>query len=476
MFSPLFSDIVFILNMLLLLYFIVMNASYTVLLVFSFIDIVRHKRRTDAWDLDSLLQSPMALPISLVAPAYNEESNIVDSVRSLLNLKYSEFEIIVVNDGSTDGTLEALSAAFRLEPVQAIFRKEIETQAVRGIYRSAAVPRLTVIDKDNGGKSDALNAGINLAKYPLFCSIDADTVINRDALLKVVVPFMEDPRRTVAAGGTVRTANGCQVDDGVVTKIGLGNRLLPLFQTIEYLRAFLFGRIGWNLLGGNLIISGAFGLFRKDAVVAIGGYNTHTVGEDMELVIRLHRYHRKRRIPYRIVFVPDPICFTEVPEGLGVLSRQRDRWQRGLMESLFSHRGMTLNPRYGVVGLLGFPFYILFEMLGPLIELFGYVMVALSFYAGIIDLPFLFMFFLVALLYGVFLSVATVLLEEISFALYRSNSSLLWLSLFGVLENFGYRQLTLLWRLKGIVKFFFGAKGWGRMDRRGFGGAMGRAA
>ncbi|GMV39844.1 MAG: glycosyl transferase family 2 [Myxococcales bacterium] len=471
-----FSDIIFALNLLVLVYFIAMNTSYTVLLVFSFIDIVRHKRRSDAWDLDSLLQSPLALPISIVAPAHNEEANIVDSVRSLLNLKYSEFEVIVVNDGSTDSTLAELTRAFQLELVQTVYQRQLETQDVRGIYRSAAIPRLTVVDKEQGGKSDALNAGINLARYPLFCSIDADTIINRDALLKVVVPFMEDPRRTIAAGGTVRTANGCQVDDGVVTKIGLGNRLLPLFQTIEYLRAFLFGRIGWNLLGGNLIISGAFGLFRKDSVVAIGGYDTDTVGEDMELVIRLHRYHRKRKIPYRIVFVPDPICFTEVPESLGALSRQRDRWQRGLMESLATHRGLTLNPRYGVVGLLAFPFYILFEMLGPLIELFGYTMVIISFAGGIVDLPFLFMFFLVALLYGVFLSIATVLLEEISFALYRSNSSLLWLSLFGVLENFGYRQLTLLWRLKGIVKFFFGAKGWGRMDRRGFRGAMGRAA
>lgn len=471
-----FSDIIFALNLAVLVYFIVMNTSYTVLLVFSFIDIVRHKRRAAAWDLDSLLQSPLALPISIVAPAHNEEANIVDSVRSLLNLKYSEFEVIVVNDGSTDDTMEALTRAFRLEPVQTVYRKELQTADVRAVYRSAAAPRLTVVDKEQGGKSDALNAGINMARYPLFCSIDADTIINRDALLKVVVPFMEDPRRTIAAGGTVRTANGCQVDDGVVTKIGLGNRLLPLFQTIEYLRAFLFGRIGWNLLGGNLIISGAFGLFRKDSVVNIGGYSTDTVGEDMELVIRLHRFHRKRKIPYRIVFVPDPICFTEVPETLGALSRQRDRWQRGLMESLAAHRGLTLNPRYGVVGLLAFPFYILFEMFGPLIELFGYTMVIVSFVFGIVDLPFLFMFFLVALLYGVFLSVATILLEEISFALYRSNSSLLWLSLFGVLENFGYRQLTLVWRLKGIVKFFFGAKGWGRMDRRGFRGSMGRAA
>ena len=470
------SDIILVLNLLILLYFIVMNTSYTMLLVFSFIDIVRHKRRSDAWDLDQLLQSPLALPISIIAPAHNESANIVDSVRSLLNLKYSEFEVIVVNDGSTDDTLKVLVDAFHLESVQAIYRKELETSTVRDIYRSAALPKLTVVDKEQGGKSDALNAGINMARYPLFCSIDADTIINRDALLKVVVPFMEDPRRTVAAGGTVRTANGCQVDDGIVTKIGLGNRLLPLFQTIEYLRAFLFGRIGWNLLGGNLIISGAFGLFRKDAVISAGGYSRNTVGEDMELVIRLHRYHRKRKIPYRIVFVPDPICFTEVPESMAVLSRQRDRWQRGLMESLAIHRGLTLNPRYGAVGLLAFPFYILFEMLGPLIELSGYVMVVISFIYGIVDLPFLFMFFLVALLYGVFLSIATVLLEEISFALYRSNSSLLWLSLFGLLENFGYRQLTLVWRLKGIVKFFFGAKGWGRMDRKGFSGSMGRAA
>jgi cellulose synthase/poly-beta-1,6-N-acetylglucosamine synthase-like glycosyltransferase len=463
------AEIIFFLNLAILAYFVLLNASYTTLLVFSFLDILRYKRRSDSFDTEMILRSPLALPVSIVAPAFNEERTIVSNVRSLLNLTYNEYEVIVINDGSTDGTLEVLKKAFRLEPVHYAMRRELLTQPVRAVYRAPGIDRLTVIDKENGGKSDALNAGINASRYPLFCSIDADTLVNRDALLKVVVPFLEDPRHTIAAGGTVRTANGCTVEDGVVTRVGLGNAILPIFQTVEYLRAFLFGRIGWNLLGGNLIISGAFGVFRKDAVVAVGGYSPSTVGEDLELVIRLHRWHRANRVKYRIVFVPDPICFTEVPESLGDLGRQRDRWQRGLMESISMHWRMAFNPRYGRVGLLAFPYYIFFEMLSPIVEVFGYILVTLAFFAGIVDTPFLVMFFFVAMLYGVFLSVATVLLEEVSFAIYRSNTSLLWLCVFGVLENLGYRQLTVLWRLKGIVKFFFGAKGWGRHEqRRGF--------
>lgn len=464
------ADIIFFFNLAILVYFVLLNASYTTLLVFSFLDIVRYKLRSDSFDMDVLLRSPLALPVTVIAPAFNEERSIVENVRSLLNLTYNDYEVIVVNDGSNDGTLDKLKESFQLERVHYAYRRELPTETIRGIYRSVGTTRLTVIDKENGGKSDALNAGINAARYPLICSVDADTIINRDALLKVVVPFMEDPQHTVAAGGTVRTANGCTVEDGVVTKVGLGNAILPIFQTVEYLRAFLFGRIGWNLLGGNLIISGAFGVFKKEAVVAVGGYSPHTVGEDMELVIRLHRWHRKNRIKYRIVFVPDPICFTEVPEKLGDLGRQRDRWQRGLMESISLHWRMAFNPRYGRVGLLAFPYYIFFEMLSPLVELFGYILIILSFFAGIIDTPFLVMFFFVAMLYGVFLSVATVLLEEVSFAIYRSNASLLWLCVFGVLENFGYRQLTFFWRLSGMIKFFFGAKGWGRHEhRKGFG-------
>lgn len=463
------TDALIILNVFLLAYFVVMNFSYTTLLITSFFDIFRHKRRSDTFDSDVLLNSPMTIPVSVIAPAFNEERNIVQSVRALLNLTYTDYEVIVVNDGSTDHTLDRLKKAFGLEPVHAVFRRDLPTEQIITVYKAPGIDRLTVIDKVNGGKSDALNAGINFSQYPLFCSIDADTILNRDALLKVIVPFMEDPDRTVAAGGTVRVANGCTIEDGVVTKVSLGERILPLFQTVEYLRAFLFGRIGWNLLGGNLIISGAFGLFRKDAVVTVGGYSRETVGEDMELVVRLHRHFRKKRQSYRIVFVPDPICFTEVPEKLSDLGRQRDRWQRGMMESLTTHAGMAFNPRYGVVGVLAFPFHIFFEMLAPFIELAGYVIVILSFMAGIIDTPFLILFFMVAVLYGVFLSIASILLEELSYSLYRSNMSLIWLSVYGFLENFGYRQLTLYWRLKGMVKFLFGAKSWGRIERRGFG-------
>jgi cellulose synthase/poly-beta-1,6-N-acetylglucosamine synthase-like glycosyltransferase len=328
---------------------------------------------------------------------------------------------------------------------------------------------LTVVDKVNGGKADALNAGLNVATYPLVCSIDADTLVDRNALLEVVIPFMDDPERTIAAGGTIRTANGCTVSDGAVTRIGLPRRLLPLIQVVEYLRAFLFGRLGWNRLGGNLIISGAFGLFRKDAVEAVGGYRSDTVGEDMELVVRLHRHFREAGMPYRVVFVPTPVCYTEVPENTRTLSRQRDRWQRGLADTLWRHRSMLLSPRYGMVGMVAMPYFVLVELLGPVIELCGLVVVTAQAALGLVDVQFMALYFTMSFFFGTFQSCAAILLDELTFTIYRSPGSLWRLVLAAFVENLGYRQLTLAWRVQGMIRHARGARSWGAMERTGFG-------
>jgi cellulose synthase/poly-beta-1,6-N-acetylglucosamine synthase-like glycosyltransferase len=458
-----------------LLFFAALNGSYLALLGMSLVDIVLENKRRVEVDLDRALDSYYTLPVSIIAPAYNEALTIEASIKALLSLRYPEFEVIVVNDGSKDKTVETMIAAFDLYPVHPIYRDRLPTQAVRGIYRSRVEPRLIFVDKHNGGKADALNCGVNVARYPLFCGIDADTLILPDALLKIALPFIQDPERTVASGGTIRVANGCAIQDGRVERVGMPSNAVAAFQVIEYLRAFLFGRVGWNLLGGTLIISGAFGLFHREAVISVGGYRHDTVGEDMELVVRLHRVLRERGQPYRIVFVWDSACYTEVPESLSVLGRQRDRWQRGLMDSVLRHRVMFLRRRYGVVGLVVFPFFAFFEMCGPLVELAGLVFVLLSFPLGFVDVDFMVLFFGVAFLAGMMVSLATLILEELSFGTYPTWSDLRRMFVYAVADNLGYRQLTLVWRIKGMWAFFRGQKQWGAMTRKGFAGGVKKA-
>lgn len=451
-----------------LVYFVVLHAIYLVMWGLSLRTILAYLRGRRFRDALALYQSRLTPPVSVIVPAFNEAANIVASVRSLTRLSYPEYEVIVVNDGSTDDTLERLVAAFDLRPVALPTRRELRTRPVPAVYQSAGPVALLVVDKANGGKADALNAGINVSRYPLFCATDADSVLEDDALLKVVAPFLEHPDEMMAVGGIVRIANGSTIVDGRVARVGLPREPLAMFQIVEYLRTFLTGRMGWSALRSLLIISGAFGLFRKSAVVAAGGYRTDTVGEDMELVVRIHRTLRERRIPYRMVFIPDPICWTEAPTTLPALRRQRNRWQRGLIESLVAHRRMFANPRYGVIGLFAMPYFVLFEMLGPAIELSGYVMVAFAALAGLVDGYFLLLFFAVAFLTGVFLSVASVLLEELAFHRYRGVKALLRILGYGLLEPVCYRQLMAVWRTLGIVDYLRRRRDWGERSRRGF--------
>ena len=449
-------------------YFLVLNTTYLLLFLISLVAVFRFVRRTFFSDYRQILQSDMTWPISIVVAAHDEEKTIVETVRSLLMVHYTEFEIVVVNDGSTDGTLERLVEAFDLSATDLAFRRSIDTRAVRGMYGSPVLPQLVVVDKDQGGKSDALNAGINVARYPLFCSIDADSVIEDNALLRVIKPFMERPEETIAAGGIVRVVNGCEVRDGRVVRIALPDQFLPILQVLEYLRAFLTGRVGWSVLGSLLVVSGAFGVYRKREVVEIGGYSNDTDTEDLDLVVRLHRHMRAKKQRYRVVFVPDPVCWTEAPSKLAVLRRQRNRWHRGLVQTLWRNRGILFNPRYGTLGLLAFPHAFLFEMLGPFVEVAGYAAVLLSFLLGILNVEFFMLFLAVAVLYGVFLSVSAVLLEELSFRRYPGWLDLTKLLAFSVIENFGYRQLLSLFKVKAFWDVVRRRRAWGAMEREGF--------
>jgi cellulose synthase/poly-beta-1,6-N-acetylglucosamine synthase-like glycosyltransferase len=415
---------------------------------------------------EAFLLSGLEPPISIVIAAFNEEHTVITSVRALLQLRYTTYEIIVVNDGSTDATLQRLAEAFDLEPFPLACHVRLATERIRGYYHSPSHPMLRVIDKENGGKADAINCGINAARYPLFCSVDADSLLERDSLLRVVQPFIED-HRTVACGGTVRLANGCEFHDGNLIRAGLPRSWMARFQIVEYLRGFLFGRMGWSRSNGLLIIPGAFGLLHKETVVEVGGYRRDTVGEDMELIVRIHRMMQKRGQPYRISFVADPICWTQAPEDRHTLRHQRIRWQRGLSESLWLNRGLLLSWPPNVAGWFAYPYFLVFEWAAPVVEFLGYVLVGYLLYEHDVGKHPALLFLLVAVGFGVLLSSVALLLEELSFHIYPRRRDMFILFAFSVLENFGYRQLNVFWRLRGIFQWLRGKRGqWGAMQRR----------
>lgn len=449
-------------------YFVAINLAYLLLNYISAYQIVRYMREYRANYLPAGLREYQP-PVSIILPAFNEETSVVSSVRSLLKTSYPAFEIVVVNDGSSDRTRDALIEAFGLVRVPEAYRTRLQTEPVHGVYASASCPRVRMVDKANGGKADAINAGINCVRYPLFCVVDADSILQPESLSRVVRPFLEDSR-VVASGGVVRVLNGCTVRDGMLDKIGLPNGWLPSFQLVEYLRAFLFGRMGWSPMNALLIISGAFGVFYKERVIAIGGYRTDTVGEDMDLVIRLHRNLREEKRDYRIVFVPDPVCWTEAPTDLSSLRSQRMRWQRGLAESLWTNIGMLFNRRSGAAGWVAFPFMLFFEFLGPIIEVVGYVSMIVLALCGLVQLDVFLIFLAAAVGMGILLSVNAMLLEELSFGLYSRPAQQLRLFVVAILENFGYRQVNSVWRFSATIRWMFTRRkrhSWGRISRDG---------
>lgn len=447
-------------------YFVLLNGGYLALNLVSMISLRRYMRQRAELGEDAPYLG-VEPAVSLLVPAYNESATIRTSLLSLMQLQYPEYEVLVINDGSKDDTLAIMIDAFELVPYPEPLRRTVPHREVRAIYRSRRHGNLKVIDKENGGKADSLNAGINAARHGLFCAVDADSILQRDSLLRVVQPFLED-ERTVASGGTVRIANGSRVQGGFLIEAGIPRSLLARFQIVEYLRAFLFGRLGWAPMNAVLIISGAFGVFDRERVMAVGGYSTDTVGEDMELVVRLHRYHREHRIPYRIQYLPDPICWTECPEDLGTLGRQRSRWQRGLAESLSRHSRLAFSLRGGAPGHLAWPFMALFEWLGPLVELIGYTFMIGGFFMGVTSPVALAVFLLVAIGMGILLSVNGLLLETLSFRVYQRRLDMLRLFMVAILENFGYRQLNTLWRCRGMWQWFARRKHqWGAMKRSG---------
>jgi cellulose synthase/poly-beta-1,6-N-acetylglucosamine synthase-like glycosyltransferase len=451
-----------------LFYFVLVNGALTLLSLSAAFDTRRH--RLDAFHEGRwrLLGSNLTPSISMLVPAYNEEVTIRESVRSFLTLRYPNLEVVVANDGSRDGTLEVLRTTFDLVPVNPIFRRSVDTEPVRGVYRSRRHPALVVVDKENGGRADALNAALNVASGDLVCAVDADTLIDAEGLLRLVRPFLVDAE-CVGAGGTIRAVNGCEVRAGRVVRARAPRAPLAALQTVEYMRAFEVGRVGWNRLGGNLIISGAFGLFRRGAMIEAGGYHHGSLAEDMELVATLRRRGYESGTPGRILFIPDPVAWTEVPESIGNLARQRSRWHNGLVEVLRRHRGLLFNPRYGLLGMVVAPYYAVIELLAPIVEFVGLVSLALGLILGAINWPFAILFFLVAYGWGTLLTVFAIGLDEWTYTSYGGFGDRVVLLVCALVEGIGYRQLTTFWRLKGIWNSLRGRTEWGAMTRAGFG-------
>jgi len=409
-----------------------------------------------------------APPMTILVPAFNEAATIVDSVRALLALHYPRFSVVVVNDGSSDATMARLEAAFALEASPHTGTGELGHAPLAGVYGSARHTNLLVLDKANGGKADALNAGINFVETEIFCSVDADSLLEADSLLRVVQSFVDDPLRTVAAGGTVRVANGCSVKAGRVKEVRLPKKLLPLLQTIEYLRAFMMARLAWGRLGALMIVSGAFGIFRRDVVIEVGGYSLGTVGEDLEIIMKIHRRMRAAGRDYVIEFVPEPVCWTQVPEDMSILAAQRIRWQRGALESFARHKGIFGRPRYGRVGALGMGNILLLDVVTPVVEALGYLLLPFFWLIGAVHWPFFLAYLALTFAFGVFISVGSLILEELELRRVPRATDLAILTLVAVLENFGYRQLNNVWRLMGHWRYLRGAAGWGSMRRVAF--------
>src|SRR6478735_4533670 len=385
------------------LYSVVLLLTYVLMAFYSIGETEKYIHRNSFTDYRVLASSSHTPTVTILAPAYNEGKTIVENVKSLLSIYYTNLEVIIINDGSKDDCLEKLINAYDLEKKEFFVNEQIATKEIRGIYKSrnSIYHKLIVVDKVNGGKADALNVGINVSSNDLLVCIDVDCVLEQDALLKMVKPFMEETgEKVIASGGVVRIANSCIIEDGRLIKVKLADDYLPRIQILEYIRAFILGRMAWSRLNGLMLISGAFGAFDKDIAIKAGGYDHKTVGEDMELVVRMRRYMEERDEDYMVTYIPDPLCWTEAPVSFTILGRQRNRWIRGTYETLKFHKVMFFNPRYRVLGMLSYPYWFFFEMWASVIEFFGFIFFFIFAWTGFLDWEFFFSFFLFIVCFG----------------------------------------------------------------------------
>ncbi|MCU1306911.1 MAG: glycosyltransferase [Acidobacteriaceae bacterium] len=454
-------------NTVILLYFLAANAVYTVLMVISLYTVSLHSKFAARIGYGDLADSPVTPPVALIIPAYNEQDAAVATVASLLELNYPEKEIIVVDDGSTDDTALRLIEHFQLQRMDLVFRAAVPVKKPFAFYHNPEFPALLLISKENGGKADALNVGISMARSPYFCTVDADSIIERDALLRLMAPIVHSNVNTVVSGGVVRIANGCTLENGQIRDIRLPKSWLERCQVVEYIRTFLFGRPGWNFLNATFICSGAFCLLQKESVVLAGGFTTDTVTEDIDMIATLHRYLKDKGWKYRMVFTTDPVCWTEAPHSVSMLAKQRRRWQLGLMQTVMKHHEMIGNPRFGLMGLFSMPFHAYIEAAGCVVEAAGTILLPFSFLVGAMPFGLFLLLMFLAVGYGTLLSMGSVLLAEATVRRYPSYRDVLTLILFSLVENFGYRQMVTFFRAQGVLQYVMGVRKWELVKHRG---------
>jgi cellulose synthase/poly-beta-1,6-N-acetylglucosamine synthase-like glycosyltransferase len=447
---------------------------YALLAIFSFIAIRNHLRKESYIDYTKLLTSELAPGITVLAPAYNEGLSIIMNVRSLLTLNYPQFEIILINDGSTDNSMEQLLNEFELVKVEFAYDPKIKTQPIIGIYKSTnpAYSKLTVIDKVNGkSKADAVNAGINVARYNYFVCTDVDCILDKNALIKLLKPVLEEPKkRVIATGATLRIANSCEIDNGVVIRMKPPRQLLPRFQEMEYVRAFVLGKMGWSYINCVPNVSGGLGLFDKEIAIKAGGYDHQSFGEDMELLVRMCRYAHDNNIDYAVRYIPETLCWTEAPATLQVFMRQRTRWARGLAQLMYAHFKMFFNPRYGRAGMITFPYNFFFELLAPIVELTGILYYLYLIIRGQVNVPYALLLLVFVYTYSIMITTAAILWDQLAYKHYRTWREVLVLCSASLLEFVLYHPMNVVFSLRGYYFFLTGKKhSWGNMQRQGFG-------
>jgi cellulose synthase/poly-beta-1,6-N-acetylglucosamine synthase-like glycosyltransferase len=458
----------------------VLLATYAMLAIMSIIAVRAYAKKEKFNEVDTLIGSPLAPGVTVLAPAFNEGLTIIFNVRSLLTLNYPNYEIIIVNDGSTDDSLEQMIREFELVTVDFAYNAKIQTKPVRHIYKSTnpAYARLMVIDKVNGkSKADAVNAGINAAAYNYFLCTDVDCILDKNTIAELIKPVMqEEKKRVIATGATLRIANSCEFDQGVMTRMRPPKQLLPRFQEVEYIRAFVLGKMGWSLLNCVPNVSGGLGLFDKEVAIRSGGYDHSSFGEDMELMTRMCRYAHDNKIDYAIRYIPKTLCWTEAPVTVKIFNRQRTRWARGLAQLMYAHFGMFLNPRYKRMGLIIFPYNFFFELLAPIVEITGIIYYIVMTILGLINWPTAVILLLFVYTYSVMITTIAILWDQLTFRYYRSWREVAYLCMTPFMEFFLYHPLIVLFALRGYFYFLTGKKStWGNMQRRGFQQAPGAA-
>lgn len=454
-----------------LVYSVALLSSYLFIGLYSIGETRQYLRKNSFTDYRILAASNELPGISVLAPAYNEGNTIIENVRSLLSIHYNNLEIIIINDGSKDDCLEKLIKAYDLYKTDYFVNERLPTKKVRGVYvsRNRIYKKLIVVDKENGGKADALNVGVNISQRDIIMCIDVDCILEQDALLKMAKPFMEHPdKRVIASGGVVRIANNCTIKNGKIEKVNLPDEFLPRMQTLEYIRAFLLGRMAWSRLNGLLLISGAFGAFDKDIVIKCGGYDHNTVGEDMELVVRMRRYMEERKEPYKVTYIPDPLCWTEAPSSFKILGRQRNRWTRGTIETLWLHRKMFFNPRYGFLGMVSYPYWFFFEFLAPIVELLGFVGFFIFALFNLVDWSVFADLFGFILCFGVLYSMFSIFMEVTTYNQYSRKRDIARLILTAIAEPFIFHPFVVWSAVRGNIDLMRRKKSWGEMTRQGF--------